>query len=276
MSLLTTVSTEISFRAAQRDDLAKIIELVETHDEDDAEEIEESLNACDFENHFVALLDHTVIGITGFMQQPDCDRTFYLSWTYLHQDYCGKGYGNEMMSYVLEQLKAQDARKVFIKISDYVDAEDGPVYEAAMGLYKKFGFREEIKFPDYYDTNESMYILGLALQPASTDISHGPEKAYLKFSGLYQIPETEYSYSFSWESVKWWKGSFSMQDIQIGLDAAYDEGAHQVFLSFPSTFTKIKQILLNAGFEIVGSLENYYEDGIDELHFQFDFKKSTN
>lgn len=274
--MLTTVTKQISFRAAQPDDLAKVIALVETHDEDDAEAIEESLNACHFENHFVALLDHTVIGVTGFMQQPDCDRTFYLSWTYLHEDFCGKGFGNEIMSYVLERLKEQNARKVFIKISDYIDPDDGPVYEAAMGLYKKFGFHEEIKFVDYYDTNESMYILGLAMQPATHLAAQTAEKPNLKFSGLYQIPETEHSYSFSWESVKWWKGSFGLQDIQIGLDAAYDEGAHQVLLSFPATFNKIQQILLTAGFEVVGSLKDYYEDGIDELHFQYDFKKQSN
>ena len=273
--MLSTIVNDIDFRAARADDLAKIIELVEGHDEDDAEDIVESLQACEFKDHYVALLDNTVVGITGFKQQPDCDRTFYLSWTYLHPDHCGKGYGNALMTYVLERLKEENARKVFIKISDYVDPEDGPVYEAAMKLYKKFGFEEEIKFQDYYDTDESMFILGLALQPNLGESPKKSENPKLKFTGMFPIQETEHSYSFSWEEVKWWQGSMSVGDVNIGLDAAYDDGAHQVFLSFPATFTKIQQTLLTAGFEIVGNLKDYYEDGIDELHFLFSFKKSN-
>ncbi|WP_444996071.1 GNAT family N-acetyltransferase [Aliikangiella sp. IMCC44359] len=265
---------QISFREANSRDLAKIIQLVETHDEDDAEAIHESLEVVQFENHFVALLDEIeVIGVTGFHQQPDCDHTFYLSWTYLHKDYCGKGYGNSLMEYILEQLKLREARKVFIKVSDYVDEEGIGTYAAAMSLYKKFGFMEELKLENYYDKDESMCILGLRLKPEEERPQIKEEKPALKFTGMYKISETEYSYSFSWESAKWWKGSFGVSEIQIGLDAAYDDGAHRVVLSFPATYIKVNNILLNAGFEIIGNLKDYYEDGIDEVHYQYQFVK---
>lgn len=267
---------QIDIRAAREDDLAKIIALVDSHDEDDAEAIRDSLTENQFQNHFVATLNQEVVGITGYEQQLDCDKTFYLSWTYVHDDHCGKGIGKQLMTYIIDEFKRHHARKVFVKISDYVDPEDGPIYETAMALYKKFGFEEEVVLNDYYDTDESMHILGLRINEDYDPAPNKPEKPNLKFDGLYLISETEHSYSFSWKTTSWWKGSFSVQDVQIGLDAAYDDEAHQVFLSFPSTFERACQIVEAAGFKFVGELKDYYEDGINELHFVYDFRKNQN
>jgi ribosomal protein S18 acetylase RimI-like enzyme len=271
---LLAINSSVTFRPANAEDLGKIVELVATHDEDDAEEVVGSLESCDYADHFVMLKDNTVIGISGFQQREDCDRTYFLSWTYIHEAQCGQGYGREMLQYVLDHLRQQDARKLFVKISDYADEEDGPVYAAALALYQKMGFEEECRFDDYYDTDESMTILGLRLATDHTPVHMGAEKPRLKFSGLYPIPETEYSYSFEWETQSWWKGGFTVRDLQIGLDAAYEDGAHQVVLSFPDTFVDIQRTLLNVGFEIVGNLKDYFQDGIDEVHYQFKFKNS--
>ncbi|MGX5175389.1 N-acetyltransferase family protein [Aliikangiella sp. IMCC44653] len=266
--------TQLSFRKADPQDLAKIIELVATHDEDDAEAIEDSLLATNFANHYCALIDNSVVGVTGYTQQPGCDRTFYLSWTYLHQKYCGQGYGLQLMKYILTEIEAAGARKVFVKISDYVDPDEGAVYAAAMALYKKLGFNEEVTLQNYYAENEAMHILGLTLVTPQTISEFPAEKPNLKFVGLYCVSETEATYSFEWEPAKWWKGSFSVADVNIGLQAAYDNKAQQVVLSFPSTYHKALQTLLSAGFEIVGSLKNYYEDGIDEVHYQYTFNEN--
>jgi len=270
---LLAEKAQVEIRPAHEDDLAKIIALVDTHDEDDAEAIRGSLLDYQLEGHYVALLDHEVVGITGYVQQPDCDRTFYLSWTYVHDDHCGKGIGNQLMEFILEEVRSKNARKMFVKISDYVDPEDGAIYEAAMALYKKFGFEEELVLNDYYDTNESMHILGMRIDEDYQSAAIKPEKPNLKFDGLYLISETEHSYSFSWKSTSWWKGSFGIQEVQVGLDAAYDDEAHQVFLSFPSTFERVCQIIEAAGFKMAGELKDYYEDGIHEYHFVYDFRK---
>jgi len=67
------------------------------------------------------------------------------------------------------------------------------------------------------------------------------------------------------------KKQFTVPDVQIGLDAAKDQGGRAAYVTFPSNFPAVPHVLTNAGFTLVGTLKDYYENGIHELHFAYYF-----
>ena len=95
----------------------------------------------------------------------------------------------------------------------------------------------------------------------------------IQFDGIFEIAETEGAWSFGWHERRG-RGAaaaFTREEVQIGLDAVGREGARCVFLSFPSNYAGVREALIDAGFDEAGMLEDYYEDGIDELHYAYFF-----
>ena len=74
-------------------DLHKVIDIIESHDEDDAESAAGDFESGDFSNQYVLEKDDTIIGITGFRTVEASDNTCWLSWTYLNKDNQGSGLG---------------------------------------------------------------------------------------------------------------------------------------------------------------------------------------
>ena len=68
------------------------------------------------------------------------------------------------------------------------------------------------------------------------------------------------------------KRSFSLEDLNIGLNDVKDLGGRKVFITFPSNLPLIHQPLQQAGFKYVGQLRDYYEEVIHEMHFSHDLK----
>ena len=85
-------------RQMQTDDIDAVVELIYSHDEDDAEEAERSYRAIGGTyDQYVLEEEGNVIGVTGYSIPPGCDHTYWLSWTYVHAEYKGKGLGMRMM-----------------------------------------------------------------------------------------------------------------------------------------------------------------------------------
>ncbi|MCK4710483.1 MAG: hypothetical protein KAU21_17850, partial [Gammaproteobacteria bacterium] len=137
----------------------------------------------------------------------------------------------------------------------------------------------------FYDEGESQYILGLNIQnPGIDDTDDEPviedEKPIIRFNGLHVIAETEGAYTFSWE-VKdskrlFGKRSFTVEDLQLGLQGVKSDGGRKVFLTFPSNLPLIHKPLQAAGFKYVGRLANYYDNGVHEFHFSHDLNNIDN
>ena len=131
---------------------------------------------------------------------------------------------------------------------------------------------------DFYDDGEDQLILGLLLQPAEdgADPHPGikPEKPAIQFRTAFEIADSDGAYSFEWYAegkLSLFKSSnFSQEDLEIGLDAVRKEGGRKVFLTFPSNLPLIDDPLRAAGFELAGKLSDYYEPGLDELHYTHD------
>jgi len=259
----------ITFREMTSDDVKSILEIIEEHDEDDAEEAERDYQDEGIDGQFVMLLNDEVIGISGARLLDNCDRSFQLSWTYVDPEQCGNGYGRQLIQHVIDQLKAFNARKVFIHMSDYVDEDGLSVYAAARHLYQSLHFKIEMQINHYYDEGESLTVLGLLLEDKELDtLDIKPESPKIKFNRLNHIAETETAYSFGWELKRFGK-TFTEQDLKLGIDSADQNGATIVLVTFPSNFDDARSQLMFMGFELHGQLQDYYEDGVHEDHFLF-------
>lgn len=259
-------------------DLPKVLQIIDAHDEDDAEAAEADYHASGFDGQFVFEEDDEVIGITGYRMVPATNQTAWLSWTYLKKEKQGLGLGKQMTSSLIDLLREQNTRKLFVKVSDYEDPENGKIYERALHMYQSIGFELEITGNDFYDAGENQLILALDVQELTNNEEEPTqvqeEKPIIRFDGLYEIADTDGAYSFSW-IVKEKKGffdkrNFNTEDLLIGLRSVKEQGGRKVFLTFPSNLVLIHTPLQSAGFKFVGKLKDYYERGVDELHFTHD------
>ena len=247
-------------------DITQVVQLIDSHDEDDAAEARLDYEKQGIDNQFVLEINNEVIGVTGYRAVAHSNNTYWLSWTYIHDDYCNQGHGRTMLQQLMDILKQQSARKIFVKVSDYEDPEDGKIYAAALHLYQSLGFQLEVTLPDYYDEQEAMMILGYSLT-ASADIDIPPTRAAVKFNAVFEIAETDGAYSFGWEVNK--KKHFDEQDLKIGIEAVEQRNGRVIYLSFPSDLASVTQPLIDFGFIPFGKLADYYDDGVDELHFGY-------
>lgn len=259
-------------------DLRKVLKIIREHDEDDAESAEADYQESGFDNQFVLEQDEIIIGVTGYREVPATDHTAWLSWTYLDEAHRGKGLGKKMVFDLLQILREKSARKIFVKVSDYRDDEKGNIYDVALKMYKSLGFQHELTGNDFYDEGENQLMLSFLFQEQNSDthdeLQIKDEKPIMRFNGLFEIADTEGSFTFSWvvnEKRRFFeKRSFSANDLTVGLNAVKDQGGRRVFLTFPSNLVLIHAPLKGAGFKFVGRLEDYYERGVHELHFSHD------
>ena len=258
-------------------DIDAVVALIESHDEDDAEEADRFyrvFNGC--YGQFVLEKDAEVIGVTGFDAPTGCDQSYWITWTYIDAQHTNRGLGRVMMTELFDYLQQQQGgRKLFVKVSDYVDPEEGAVYAAALHLYESMGFSIEVQHHDFYDVGEAQIILGMRLQQEQDHPPVEAQQVAIQFNEIFEIGETEGSWSFGWHEQKGRGGEapFTMQDLQTGLGAVREEGARCVFLSFPSNYAGISEPLIESGFSEAGSLKDYYADGIDELHYAYFFNQ---
>lgn len=261
-------------------DLNNVVQIIQAHDEDDGEAAEADYRESGVDNQFVLEVDGDIVGVTGYKAVPGTDQSYWLSWTYLAPAFQGQGLGRAMLLELIEKLRSESGRKLFVKVSDYEDPEDGKIYQRALQVYEGLGFTEEVVSDDFYDEGENQIILGLYLRDDEDALEKDPvvaeEKPIIRFEGLFEIAETEGAYTFSWvvkDTKKLFgKRNFSTEDLQIGLRSVKSEGGRKVFLTFPSNLPLIHSPLQAAGFKYVGQLQNYYEHGVHEYHFSHDLK----
>jgi len=256
-------------REMQAEDIRPVFEVIESQDEDDAEEALASYQEIGgIMDNFVMEANGKVIGVTGYATPPGCDNTHWLSWTYVHDDYANQGNGRLMLNELIQYLKDKNARMLFVQVSDYVDEEDGAIYAAALHLYKSLGFVEQINHPNYYDEGESQTILALRLSNTSAFDSNALiEDVPVQFNAIFEIAETDGAYSFGWHEEG--DNLFTQKDVSIGIQQARKDEARAIFLSFPHNYSKVKETLIGSGFKHSGTLKDYFEDGVDEEHFTY-------
>ena len=258
-------------------DIDAVVALIETHDEDDAEDAQLFyIEHNGIYGQFVLEKEGELIGVTGFEAPTGCDQSYWLSWTYIDAQHTNRGLGRKMLTELFDYLQQQQGgRKLFVKVSDYVDPEDGAIYAAALHLYESMGFSIEVQHDDFYDVGEAQIILGMRLQQEQEHTPAAQQQVAIKFNEIFEISETEGSWSFGWHEHEELgdDAPFTREDLQTGLDAVRQDGARCVFLSFPSNYAGINEPLIASGFTQAGSLKDYYADGIDEIHYAYNFNQ---
>lgn len=256
-------------REMQPEDIRPVFEVIESQDEDDAEEALETYQQVGgILDNFVMEQNQQIIGVTGYATPPGCDDTYWLNWTYVHADYANQGNGRIMLTELIQHLKDKNGRMLFVKVSDYEDDEVGALYAAALHLYKSLGFKEHIVHADYYDEGESQTILGLRLNSSSNTSSEvETEECPIAFNALFEIAETDGAYSFGWHEEG--ENMFTQKDVTVGIQQARKDEARAIFLSFPHHYSKVRETLLASGFTHSGTLPDYFADGLHEEHYTY-------
>jgi ribosomal protein S18 acetylase RimI-like enzyme len=256
-----------NLRPMTASDLARVLELIDEFDDDDAEAAELFYERHGFEDQYVYEQNQHIIGVSGFLTPPGCDRTHWISWTYMDEAWQNQGHGRAMLTALLDILKQQDARILFVKVSDYQDEEDGDVYAAARHMYQSLGFSKALQLDDFYDEGENQIIYTLRVDGKSGGGEVEIDYSAIEFNQVFEIAETDDSYSFGWDT----RGgdTISAEDIQLGVDSVRKKEGRKIFLTFPSNIAEIHDKLIDYGFVHIGSLSDYYEDGLDEHHYAF-------
>jgi len=147
-----------TLRPMYMSDLVHVIDIINSHDDDDAHAAETDYQESGFDNQYVLEHDGQVVGVSGYRMVEETDQTAWLSWTYLDKHHRGNGFGKQMVSEVIEHFSNNEGRKLFVKVSDYVCPDHGAIYERALSLYKTLGFKTEVTNKDFYDDKENQLI----------------------------------------------------------------------------------------------------------------------
>ena len=265
--------TEAKLHELNVEHLKSVIKIIEEHDEDDAEDAKEDFEQNGLENHWIISVAGKVSGVSGYRQIPETFGSAYLSWTYINKKLIGKGLGKKLFLHVMEQIKISGGNEVFIKLSTYKDEEGYEVYGGARKFYTSMGFKEQITAFDYYNEGEDLIIFSKQLIAEEAPEQILPEMPKIEFVDIFEIFGTDGSYSFDWkvgDKKLFEKRGFIAEDLMIGLREVKRRGGRKVFLTFPSNLPLIHEPMVNAGFKFLGELENYYEPGLNELHFSHD------
>jgi len=263
-------------RPMLEEDVSSVLRIIDAHDEDDAEEAEENYQQAGIGDQYVLTDEETVIGVTGFRAIDGTQRRAWLSWTYLQADYQGKGFGKAMLNELLDILRGYEVQKVFVTTSDYVDPEDGPIYQKAIDLYLSVGFEAEMTLPNYYAVGETQLYYGLHLTDTD-DVEIDAENVSMTFNHLGEVEDAKGVYGIGWEAKTPGRFSFgkkkmtqfTAEDCQVAIDRAREWGGRAVLVAFPSNVPSIEAPLQAAGFDNVGQLKDYYQDGLHKVFFWY-------
>ncbi len=252
-------------------DMMQVLEIIEQHDEDDAEEAYQNLQES-HEGMFVLSKGGKIIGVTGADADDHVEGICWLSWTYVHEEYQGQGFGRMMFDQLRGMLEDGGVRRLFISTSDYM--EDGvDLYAKAKAFYQAMGAQLELRINDYHDRNEARFIYGLDVPvldfentpEAATDVG---EAGSIYFTGLDPLPESKGGFGMNWVEEIEGESQGDKVPLETLKTAAIQQGARFLVAAPPSVFEKsVEQGLKEGGFQKVGKLKDYYEKSIDQVYW---------
>ncbi len=248
-------------------DVRIALSIINDYDQDDGAEAQETYRKG-IDGQYCLCENRAVIGVVGAKPIPDTDGAYGLSWTYLQRDHRRSGKGTRMLNWMIEIMKEQDARKVFVHASDTIDPTEGDIYRDARDTYLQVGFIQEIRQSDYYAPGESMLVYGMRLSPREV-VNVVLNLDDIKLTDVDEIPETNDAYWLAWELVAQGQGT-KPQDFQRIFDEVRGWGGRTIYMAFPSDVANASSLVTSARFKTSGRLIDYYEDGIDEVHYRYD------
>jgi GNAT superfamily N-acetyltransferase len=252
------------------DDVLPALEIIKDFDEDDYECAQESFQNKGLDDLYVLVNEQEVIGVTGFTLAGETRHSYWLDWTYLAEEYKKQGLGKQMLEELFEILRQKDCRKLFVQVSTYNDPEDGAIYADALNFYKAMGFTEELVHHDYYESDESQLIYSYVFKsPVPSSSTPIIDKRSVVLNGVFEIDETEGMYAIDWDFSK--KNKASTVEMPDLIEEAKKRRARSLLISFPSNVPNTASHLKDLGFSQSGILSDYFDEGVHEIHFRYDF-----
>lgn len=105
---------------------------------------------------FVGLMDNKIVSVIGYYHEG-ANKIGWLEWFYTHKDYNHRGIGRSMFDFVISELKAKKAKKVFVNTSS------DEFYERAVDFYQKMGFKKIDVKNNFYGKDEDKIIMSKRL-----------------------------------------------------------------------------------------------------------------
>ncbi len=106
----------------------------------------------DYHPYVIAEDDGTVVAYACFGKNPMTRFTWDLYWIATRKDRMGKGYGRQMVAFVLEQVRARGGRLLVIETSSKES------YGDTRAFYDKIGCTLAAQIQDYYDEGDDKLI----------------------------------------------------------------------------------------------------------------------
>lgn len=248
--------------------LDDVLNIIDQHDEDDAEAAYISYEREGLDNQYVLCMGSDVVGMSGYRPAANTHATAWLSWTYLAESIQGMGHGETFVTDVIQKCKDAKFRKIFVSTSDYVDDEDGDIYARARAFYKSIGFTHQLTLPDYFDAGEAKWIYSIDFNQSF----QAPQPSWSATSGFkcvdtFELLESDDTYTLGFDLND--DGEFSTADeIKQFIDQARSKGAKRLYVGLPSDAVMITRQLTDLGFDNVGRLKDYYRTGVSEVNFK--------
>lgn len=159
------ISSSISIRPAEPKDKAKILSVIASYgfkwDKDSAkvyyDDYFSSSASLKGDTVYVAVLNNKIVGVTGYFIDRYETGNYWLGWFYVHKQYSRKGYGKQLLNFIVRKLKKKRTKRLFVNTSSY------PFCRRALNFYLKSGFRIEAIIKDYYWNGEDQIILSKQL-----------------------------------------------------------------------------------------------------------------
>ena len=257
----------LELRPMTESDVPRVLSIITEYDEDDAYDAQETYEES--VAHQFCLFDRgNLIGVVGAKPIENTLDAYGLSWTYLQRSERRSGKGSQMLTWIMEIIREQGGRKAFVHASDYHDPVEGDVYFDAREAYLRMGFVQELKHADYYAPGESMLVYGMRLQQRG-ELNSNRILDDRKITDVDEIPETNNAFWIAWELVSQGSGS-TAADLERVCREVKSWGGRSIFMAFPSEVVKSFELLPAAKFRVAGRLMDYYEDGIDEIHYRYE------
>lgn len=115
------------------------------------------LNQPEQRDYFIVVVENEQGRVTGYMTYgptPLTEGTWDLYWIAVSPSDQGKGYGQQLVRWLEEEVKKRNGRLILIETSSQ------PKYEPTRKFYEKLGYTEVARVPDFYRPGDDRVIFG--------------------------------------------------------------------------------------------------------------------
>ena len=264
----------MELRPMTEDDIDSILETIRLCDEEEAKTAGEVFEEEDWEGQYVLTEDGIVKGVTGIEYIDGTDNSYWLLRSFLVPQLRERGLASSMTQELLGILNEMEARKVFVNTGDSADAVIAAEYKEEIKCYESLGFKLELSYENYYEPGESRLTYGRRVGPVySARPLFEPDARGVELVDISEIEETMGAYIIDWDYTDD-EETFGVNDVMKEIKRAARREGRCVFVGFPTNLPWVDEVLKDAGFHECGRLIDFYEDGIDEVHYRIDLQQS--